>query len=357
MQHSTQWTQSSITFRSFRNPFNGDLQLSAPCVCLTRSSATFALSLAVSSSAAPTYVQPEAHVFQCLTPTAQLSKYGKPGTWAVITGASDGLGKEYAAQLAKKGFNLVLVSRTKSKLDAIANELETKYAAKKLQVKTVAMDFSQDNDADYKTLKAEISGLDVGILVNNVGQSHSIPVPFLETPKQELQDIVTINCLGTLKVTQAVAPILKQRKCGLILTMGSFAGWTPTAYLATYSGSKAFLQHWSNALAAELADDQVDVYLVLSHLVTTAMSKVRRPSLLVPPVRPFVTAALGKVGLGSFQTAPGTYTPWWSHALLLWLVENVPGSMSPITIAVNKSMHVDIRKRALRKQEREAKKQ
>lgn len=219
------------------------------------------------------------------------------------------------------------------------------------------MDFAKDDDADYEKLAEVVRGLDVAILINNVGQSHSMPVSFLETPRDELQNIVTINCLGTLKVTQIVAPILKQRKHGLILTMGSFGGWTPTPYLATYSGSKAFLQQWSNALSSELADDHVDVYLVLSHLVTTAMSKVRRPSLLIPNARNFVKAALGKIGLGGYQTAPNTYTPWWSHSFMLWLIENVPGVNSPITIWYNKKMHLDIRRRALRKQAREAKKQ
>ncbi|KAM0562380.1 hypothetical protein ACHAPJ_002070 [Fusarium lateritium] len=286
-----------------------------------------------------------------------LRKYGKPGTWAVITGASDGLGKEYALQLAAKGFNLVLVSRTLSKLDSLAAEIQQKYPGKGLEIKTLDMDFTQNNDADYERLRELIAGLDIGILINNVGQSHSIPVPFLETSKEELQNIITINCLGTLRVTQVIAPVLKQRKRGLILTMGSFGGWTPTPLLATYSGSKAFLQQWSNALSAELADDKVDVYLVLSHLVTTAMSKIRRPSVLVPNARNFVKATLGKVGLGSYQTAPNTYTPWWSHSFMLWFIENIPGANGPITINVNKKMHEDIRRRALRKAAREAKNQ
>ncbi|KAF4965449.1 hypothetical protein FSARC_6751 [Fusarium sarcochroum] len=286
-----------------------------------------------------------------------LRKYGKPGTWAVVTGASDGLGKEYALQLAAKGFNLILVSRTLSKLDSVAAEIQQKYPGKGLEIKTLDMDFSKNNDVDYERLSQLITGLDIGILINNVGQSHSIPVPFLETSKEELQNIITINCLGTLRVTQVIAPVLKQRKRGLILTMGSTGGWTPTPLLATYSGSKAFLQQWSNALSAELADDKVDVYLVLSHLVTTAMSKIRRPSVLVPNARNFVKATLGKIGLGSYQTAPNTYTPWWSHSFMLWFIENIPGANGPITIHFNKKIHEDIRRRALRKAAREAKKQ
>lgn len=218
------------------------------------------------------------------------------------------------------------------------------------------MDYAQDRAEDYAALAKEIDDLEVAILINNVGQSHSIPVSFLETSPKELQDIVTINCLGTLKTTQVVAPIMARRRKGLILTMGSFAGWTPTPYLATYSGSKAFLQHWSTSLAAELKPQGVDVHLVLSYLITTAMSKIRRSSLMIPNPRNFVKAALGKVGTGSYQTAPSTYTPWWSHALFLWIVEKTVGPMHPITVSINLKMHQDIRKRALRKAEREAKK-
>ncbi|KAL1890383.1 hypothetical protein Cpir12675_005430 [Ceratocystis pirilliformis] len=286
-----------------------------------------------------------------------LRKYGKPGTWAVVTGASDGLGKEFAMQLAAQGFNIVLVSRTKSKLDALAAELEEKYAAKGLKTKVVSMDYAEDKDEDYNNLAATVMGLDIGILINNVGQSHNMPVPFIESDKNELQNIVTVNCLGTLKTTQIVAPIMVQRRKGLILTMGSFSGWIPTPYLATYAGSKAFLQHWSESLAGELKADGIDVQLVLSYLVTTAMSKVRRTSAFIPNPRSFVKSALSKIGLGSFQRNSNTITPWWGHALMLWVVENTVTVNNTAAIDYNLDMHKDIRKRALKKAAREAKDQ
>ncbi|KAI0393811.1 hypothetical protein F5Y17DRAFT_284551 [Xylariaceae sp. FL0594] len=284
-----------------------------------------------------------------------LRKYGRKGSWAIVTGASDGLGKEFASQLAAKGFNLLLVSRTLSKLEAVQNELRAKYPG--LETDVLAMDFSAvDNESDYNLLAKRVDGLDVAILINNVGQSHSIPVPFTLTEQTEMENIININCRGTLKVTRIVAPGMQSRKRGLILTMGSFGGWMPTPLLATYSGSKAFLQFWSTALAAELKPDNVDVQLVLSYLVTTAMSKVRRPSLLIPSPKPFVRAALGKVGLGNWHSTAYTYTPHWSHALMAWAIENTIGIGSYIGLHVNKSMHIDIRNRALRKAAREAKK-
>lgn len=219
------------------------------------------------------------------------------------------------------------------------------------------MDFSKNDEGDYAKLKALVDGLDVGILVNNVGQSHSIPVPFILTPKQEVADIIAINCIATLRVTQIVAPGMVQRKRGLILTMGSFGGMAPTPLLATYSGSKAFLQHWATSLGGELKGTGVDVELVLSYLVTTAMSKIRKTSWLIPSPRAFVKTTLAKIGrTGGAQRMAYTSTPFWAHAIVQWVWENTTGVGPKWIVAQNRVMHENIRKRALRKQERDAKK-
>jgi 17beta-estradiol 17-dehydrogenase / very-long-chain 3-oxoacyl-CoA reductase len=219
------------------------------------------------------------------------------------------------------------------------------------------MDFSQNLDADYARLKALVDGLDVGILVNNVGLSHSIPVPFLQTPKEEVRDIITINCIATLKVTQIVAPGMVQRKRGLILTMGSFGGLFPTPLLATYSGSKAFLQQWSTALGGELKGTGVDVELVLANLITTAMSKIRKTSLFIPNPRNFVKATLSKVGRsGGAQNMAFTSSPFWGHAVVQWGIENTLGVGNQMVISQNRKMHESIRVRAMKKAAREAKK-
>jgi len=286
----------------------------------------------------------------------KLSTFGKKGTWAVVTGASDGIGKEYALQLARKGFNIVLVSRTQSKLETLAAEIQRSY---NVQTKTLAMDFAANRDSDFTSLKQLVSALDVSILINNVGLSHNIPVPFMETPEQEMRDIITINCLGTLRVTQIIAPkMVKQKTGGLILTMASFGGILPTPLLATYSGSKAFLQQWSSALSSELAPHNIKVQLVQSYLVTSAMSKIRRSSAMVPTPRQFVRAALSKIGRsGGAQGLATTSTPYWSHGVLHWAIANLtPGPMNRYVIDVNRRMHEDIRKRALQKAERDAKK-
>ncbi|EEQ41216.1 putative very-long-chain 3-oxoacyl-CoA reductase [Clavispora lusitaniae] len=287
-------------------------------------------------------------------PPTNFAKYGaKSGKWAVVTGASDGIGKEYALQLAAKGLNVVLVSRTLAKLESLASEIEEKH---KVQTAIVAFDASEDKEENYRQLRETIADLAVTVLVNNVGQSHSIPVPFLETDPKELTDIVTINNLVTLKITQTVVPVISKtvksdRKArGLVLTMGSFGGLLPTPYLATYSGSKAFLQQWSAALAGELKPEGIDVELVISYLVTSAMSKIRRTSATIPNAKQFVRATLKSVGkrVGA-QDRYATSTPYWSHALMHFFIENTVGVYSSVANKLNFDMHKSIRVRALKK--------
>lgn len=194
-------------------------------------------------------------------------------------------------------------------------------------------------------------------MINNVGKSHDIPVPFASTETQEIRDIININCHGTLLVTSLVAPRMVRQKRGLILTMGSFGGLMPTPLLATYSGSKAFLQQWSTALASELQPHHVTVELVQSYLVTSAMSKIRRSSMMVPSAKTFVRSVLSSLGrTGGAQGWGWTSTPYWTHALMQWGISSVAGINDSWVVGVNKRMHEGIRKRALRKGDRDGKK-
>lgn len=282
----------------------------------------------------------------------QLRSFGPKGSWAVVTGASDGLGKEFSFQLARAGFNVMLVSRTSSKLTSLAEEISSTNPS--VQTKTVSMDFARNDDADYERLKSLVAGLDVAILVNNVGKSHDIPTPFALTPEDEMADIITINCHGTLRVTQLVVPGMMHRKRGLVLTMGSFGGLLPTPLLATYSGSKAFLQQWSSALGSELEPYGITVELVQAYLITSAMSKVRRTSATIPNPRAFVRSVLNKIGRnGGSPHYAYSSSPYWSHGLMAWFLTCVAGTMNKTVMSFNKGMHEGIRQRALRKAERE----
>ncbi|KAK5074958.1 hypothetical protein LTR64_001163 [Lithohypha guttulata] len=310
------------------------------------------LGIGVFSLASVIYTLTRTLLSTFVLPGKSLSTFGPQGSWAIVTGASDGLGKEFASQLAARGFNLILASRTQSKLDDVAKTIKSKHAS--TQVETLAIDFSKPTADDYRKFEALLVGRTVAILINNVGQSHSIPVPFAETESQEIENIININCQATLRVTQLVLPQMLPNKKGLILTMGSFGGLTPTPLLATYSGSKAFLQQWSNALASELEDKGITVHFVQAYLITSAMSKIKRASLIVPSERAFVKSALSKIGRrGGSVGYSYSGSPYWSHAVAAFGITYLLGPMNGFLLGINKSMHVDIRKRALRKAERD----
>ncbi|TRM69236.1 hypothetical protein BD626DRAFT_473416 [Schizophyllum amplum] len=286
-----------------------------------------------------------------------LKKFGaKQGAWAVVTGATDGIGKEFALQLAKAGFNVFLVSRTPATLAAVGAEIEQKYPG----VKTAfhAIDFAKADENAYGKLAAALSAQEVSVLVNNVGKSHNMPAYLVDVPMEETMDIVQINVNATLRVTYAVLPGMVQKKRGLILNIGSFAGAVPSPMLAPYSGTKAFLSTFSDALGAEVKKDGITVEHVNTYFVVSKLSKIRKPSLFIPTPTPFVRSVLSKIGLAcgaAYSGRPNTSTPYWSHALMDYGMTLI--GVKSLFIEHTHRLHVDIRKRALRKMERDAKKQ
>ncbi|KAJ7640422.1 3-ketoacyl-CoA reductase [Mycena polygramma] len=282
-------------------------------------------------------------------PGTSLKKFGaKKGAWAVVTGASDGIGKEFALQLAGRGFNVLLVARNTSLLNAVGEEIQAKYPSVRTAVHTI--DFAAAEDRAYEALTTEVDALDVGVLVNNVGKSHAMPAYLVDTPVAEMEDIVKINVGATLRVTYAVLPGMVRRKRGLVLNIGSFAGAVPSPMLATYSGTKAFLATFTSALAEEVRGHNILVEHVNTYFVVSKLSKIRRASALIPTPKAYVRAVLAKIGLGcgaAYSGRPGTSTPFWSHSLMEYVLTVI--GLPSVYISYTHWLHRDIRKRALRK--------
>lgn len=153
-----------------------------------------------------------------LRPGKNLKKYG---SWALITGPTDGIGKAFAFQLARKGLNLVLVGRNPDKLKDVSEAIKSKFGS--TQIKNVVVDFSGDLDDGVSRIKEVIEGLDVGVLINNVGVSYPYARFLHEVDDKLLSDLIKVNVEGTTKVTQAVLPGMVKRKKGAIVNIGSGA--------------------------------------------------------------------------------------------------------------------------------------
>ncbi|KDE06030.1 hypothetical protein MVLG_03584 [Microbotryum lychnidis-dioicae p1A1 Lamole] len=285
-------------------------------------------------------------------PGLPLTRFGaKKGAWAVVTGATAGIGRDFALQLAAAGFNVFLASRTASKLEEISQEITSKFPSIKTQVHSI--DFASASSEDYKAFGNALESLEVGVLINNVGKSYDEPMFFQDLPDQDSADIIEININATLKTTKLVLPGMISRRRGLILTVGSFAGLVPSPLLAVYSASKAFVSTWSQALGSELKGTGVEVELLNAYFITSKLSKIRKSSWMIPTPSTYVRSALSHIGVnGGAVGQPHISTPYHGHAPVQWVVDNL--MTRSFWLGYNRRLHIDIRKRVLRKREREA---
>uniref|UniRef100_A0A182W9U6 Steroid dehydrogenase n=1 Tax=Anopheles minimus TaxID=112268 RepID=A0A182W9U6_9DIPT len=192
-------------------------------------------------------------------------RYGK---WAVITGASDGIGKGYAHYLARQGMAIVLVARNEAKLNKVADEIKAKYG---VETKVVVADFSKGREI-YPHLQKALVPLDIGILVNNVGVSHDTPKYVDEVSQDALWDLINVNVAAATLLCNILAPPMKQRQRGLIVNVSSIASVSPSPCLTTYAASKAYMTYFSVGLQKELSPFGVEVQTVRPSFVHTNMT-------------------------------------------------------------------------------------
>jgi 17beta-estradiol 17-dehydrogenase / very-long-chain 3-oxoacyl-CoA reductase len=226
--------------------------------------------------------------------------------YALVTGATDGIGKAIATELAANGFNLVLHGRNEAKLDAVKHQISQLNPA--VRIITVCQDGSHDPVLDIAVLE----GLTISVLVNNVGIG---PMGALKIfPLKAISDTVNLNVLFPTYLTRAV--LASAKVAPLIINVSSYAGIFPPPYLSVYAATKAYNNAFSKALSVEIGGASVISVLVGS--VHTAGNQ-KPVSFLRPEADKFAKCVLAVVG-----TKRKTVYPYWPHAVQSFLIGRLP---------------------------------
>jgi uncharacterized protein len=217
-----------------------------------------------------------------------VERYGK---YAVVAGASSGLGAEFARQLAARGLGLLLLARRAELLETLAGELR---AAHKVDVRTAAVDLGAPDL--LAQLRAAAAGLEVGLVVYNA--AHSLIGPFLEQPLADKLRIVDVNCRGPLVVADELGRAMAARGRGGIVFMASMAAAQGSPLVATYAATKAFDLVLAEGLWDELAVHGVDVVACRAGATRTPNYEASRPNGRVPLMEPAEVAQRALDSLG-----------------------------------------------------------
>lgn len=176
-------------------------------------------------------------------------------SWAVVTGASGGLGEAYARELAHQGSNVILVARSVKKMEAIADSLAAKHGTE-----TMVVSCNLSDPDERASLVEKLDTLDIHTLVNNAGFGTMGMLGELD--RERVVNEVELNVVALTQLTPAVIPRMVARGAGAIINVASLAAFQPMPQMATYAATKAFVLNFTSALWGEMEGTGVRVVCI-----------------------------------------------------------------------------------------------
>ncbi|KAF9873016.1 hypothetical protein CkaCkLH20_09526 [Colletotrichum karsti] len=270
-----------------------------------------------------------------LLPELPLTKYRRsPQPWAMITGASAGIGLGFAEALAARNFNIVLLGHKQDELEEAKIGIVGKFP--RIGVRIFVLDAISASPAEIQSTLESLSHLNMTILVNNVGGLSVPPSKYYrrvnDTTAEEMDRVISLNARFMAHLTRLAIPILARNGPSLILNVGS-ASMLGMPGVATYSACKSFVMAFTKAVGREMRADgiQVDVLaLVLGEVYTQANAGKLPPG--TPTAKDFAEAAVSHMGR-AVSWGRLCFHPWMWHALQDAMVDFLPESVRNYVLA------------------------
>ncbi len=253
--------------------------------------------------------------------TKYLCPHDGQTSWAMVTGASDGIGVGFAEELAGHGFNLILHGRNADKLGKVRDGILNHHP--KVEIRTVIADASKATPAMIEDIVQTVKMFPITVLINNVGGAGPLDASFKTFATHtvpEIDALINLNIRFPVLLTHALFPVLRAHSPALLMNIGS-QGAAGLPYLTVYGGTKGFIHGWTRGLQAELAGegDDIEVIEIIIASVQTNQNQTDKPTLFVPSSRTMAKAALATAGKGSTSVAA-----YWPHSLQLWALWTLP---------------------------------
>ncbi|XP_060665862.1 hydroxysteroid dehydrogenase-like protein 1 [Drosophila nasuta] len=230
------------------------------------------------------------------------------GDWAAVTGSSDGIGKEYAKELARHGINVVLIARNEEKLKAVANEITEE---SKVESKIILADFTQGAEV-YEHIERELADIPIAIFVNNVGIG--FPGALCSLTKEHVQQLIDTNIVAVSQLSRYFFKRLRDSQMkGAIVNVGSVTENQPAPFGAMYAASKAYIRSLTIALRCEAAPFGIHVQLLSPGFVVTKINnystRIMKGNLFALSAEVYARSAVAQLRAGVDET-PGYL---WHH--------------------------------------------
>jgi uncharacterized protein len=251
------------------------------------------------------------------------------GRWALVTGASAGIGEAFSVELAAAGVNLVITARRKDRLEALAARLSAAY---KVEVKIIVADLEQASAPEEIFTQTEGAGLAIDLLVNNAGFGYY--GDFAKGDPVRQGAMVQVNCTAPVVLTNLFLPKMIERGRGSVLLVASTASYQPVPYLATYAATKVFDRFLAEALAAEVKKYGIHVSALCPGPTESEFGDVAGVNL--NQMRGFQTADIvARRGLEGLATGKSWVIPYLVGRLGVFAQRFLPRGL--ITFAVEKA--------------------